>query len=506
MMRWETRSGSVHLSAMSADAALLAARYNELIVAHRAGRAGTAMALARDLLGVAPNHLPTLKVFAQLARQAGDSAAALDALKRALEASPDDATLYAEVAGVMVELGAPDAALDAFNVAVEKDPHAHGARANRANLLARMHRLDDAIAEYAQLERMAPDHIATIANHATILEVAGRASEAARAVARALELAPGDVAIQTLAARMERGVGQGSKALGRMRRVVDESNEPSVAMLQELGHCADHADEFAEAARAYRRANRLRRRAARHVASPNQVLAQLRGWETGLRKRCESALAAVETTGPVASRPVVVVGFPYAGTHVTADLLRSDSSIELSVDRSALRDSAARLIASGWQPLDPLPPTERKLLDARPRSATRVEVVTLVERYLPVLYAMSPDARYVRITRSRADVLLGCLTTTFSEPALEALCAAPTELAEAYLVAERVWQCFVEVCRPAVLDVSYEALLEQDSSTLGVLAEFCGLGDLTPGTKVLGYEHRVAVGRGERYAERMGFA
>ena len=429
MMRWETRSGSVHLSAMSADAALLAARYNELILAHRAGRAGTAMALARDLLGVAPNHLPTLKVFAQLARQAGDSAAALDALKRALEASPDDATLYAEAAGVMVELGAPDA----VNVAVEKDPHAHGARASRANLLARMHRLDDA---------------------------------------RALELAPGDVAIQTLAARMERGVGQGSKALGRIRRVVDESNEPSVAMLQELGHCADHADEFAEAARAYRRANRLRRRAVRHVASPNQVLAQLRGWETGLRESSEPALAAVETMGPVASRPVVVVGFPYAGTHITADLLRSGSSIELSVDRSALRD----------------------------------EVVTLVERYLPMLYAMSPDARYVRITRSRADVLLGCLTITFSEPALEALCAAPTELAEAYLVAERVWQCFVEVCRPAVLDVSYEALLEQDSSTLEALSEFCGLGDLTHGTKMLGYEHRVAVGRGEHYAERMGFA
>ena len=429
MMRWETRSGSVHLSAMSADAALLAARYNELILAHRAGRAGTAMALARDLLGVAPNHLPTLKVFAQLARQAGDSVAALDALKRALEASPDDATLYAEAAGVMVELGAPDA----VNVAVEKDPHAHGARASRANLLARMHRLDDA---------------------------------------RALELAPGDVAIQTLAARMERGVGQGSKALGRIRRVVDESNEPSVAMLQELGHCADHADEFAEAARAYRRANRLRRRAVRHVASPNQVLAQLRGWETGLRESSEPALAAVETMGPVASRPVVVVGFPYAGTHITADLLRSGSSIELSVDRSALRD----------------------------------EVVTLVERYLPMLYAMSPDARYVRITRSRADVLLGCLTITFSEPALEALCAAPTELAEAYLVAERVWQCFVEVCRPAVLDVSYEALLEQDSSTLEALSEFCGLGDLTHGTKMLGYEHRVAVGRGEHYAERMGFA
>ncbi len=463
MMRWETRSGSVHLSAMSADAALLAARYNELIVAHRAGRAGTAMALARDLLGVAPNHLPTLKVFAQLARQAGDSAAALDALKRALEASPDDATLYAEAAGVMVELGAPDA----VNVAVEKDPHAHGARANRANLLARMHRLDDA---------------------------------------RALELAPGDVAIQTLPARMERGVGLGSKALGRIRRVVDESNEPSVAMPQELGHCADHADEFAEAARAYRRANRLRRRAVRHVASPNQVLAQLRGWETGLRESSEPALAAVETTGPVASRPVVVVGFPYAGTHITADLLRSGSSIELSVDRSALRDSAARLIASGWQPLDPLPPMERKLLDARPRSATRGEVVTLVERYLPMLYAMSPDARYVRITRSRADVLLGCLTTPFSEPALEALCAAPTELAEAYLVAERVWQCFVEVCRPAVLDVSYEALLEQGSSTLEALSEFCGLGDLTHGTKMLGYEHRVAVGRGEHYAERMGFA
>ena len=429
MMRWETRSGSVHLSAMSADAALLAARYNELIVAHRAGRAGTAMALARDLLGVAPNHLPTLKVFAQLARQTGDSVAALDALKRALEASPDDATFYAEAAGVMVELGAPDA----VNVAVEKDPHAHGARASRANLLARMHRLDDA---------------------------------------RALELAPGDVAIQTLAARMERGVGQGSKALGRIRRVVDESNEPSVAMPQELGHCADHADEFAEAARAYRRANRLRRRAVRHVASPNQVLAQLRGWETGLRESSEPALAAVETMGPVASRPVVVVGFPYAGTHITADLLRSGSSIELSVDRSALRD----------------------------------EVVTLVERYLPMLYAMSPDARYVRITRSRADVLLGCLTITFSEPALEALCAAPTELAEAYLVAERVWQCFVEVCRPAVLYVSYEALLEQDSSTLEALSEFCGLGDLTHGTKMLGYEHRVAVGRGEHYAERMGFA
>ena len=202
------------------------------------------------------------------------------------------------------------------------------------------------------------------------------------------------------------------------------------------------------------------------------MLAQLRGWETGLRESSEPALAAVETMGPVASRPVVVVGFPYAGTHITADLLRSGSSIELSVDRSALRD----------------------------------EVVTLVERYLPMLYAMSPDARYVRITRSRADVLLGCLTITFSEPALEALCAAPTELAEAYLVAERVWQCFVEVCRPAVLDVSYEALLEQDSSTLEALSEFCGLGDLTHGTKMLGYEHRVAVGRGEHYAERMGFA
>ena len=129
-----------------------------------------------------------------------------------------------------------------------------------------------------------------------------------------------------------------------------------------------------------------------------------------------------------------------------------------------------------------------------------------MERYLRVLYAMSPDVRYVRITRSRADVLIGCLTTTFFEPALEALCSAPTELAEASLIAERVWQCFVEVCRPAALDVSYEALLEQDSSNLEALSEFCGLGDLTPGSKVLGYEHRVAVGRGESYAERMGFA
>ena len=94
---------------------------------------------------------------------------------------------------------------------------------------------DAALAEYAQLEHLAPDHIATIANHATILEVAGRAREAACAVARAartrawLRCHPDSRSADGARCRAR------VQSTRRMRRVVDESSEPSVAMCRNFG-------------------------------------------------------------------------------------------------------------------------------------------------------------------------------------------------------------------------------------------------------------------------------
>ena len=139
--------------------------------------------------------------------------------------------------------------------------------------------------------------------------------------------------------------------------------------------------------------------------------------------------------------------------------------------------------------------------------------------WLPLIYRMFPNAKWILALRHPCDVLFSCYQQAFRAKVLAAACSNLDRLAKGYVEAMHHWLHHVSVFNPDVMISRYEDLVADTPGQLTKIAQFLQLDDAasmmrfderarekgfiaTPSyTQVIEPVNRKAVGKWERYRD-----
>lgn len=235
-----------------------------------------------------------------------------------------------------------------------------------------------------------------------------------------------------------------------------------------------------------------------------------------------------------AQSPVFVVGFPRSGTTLLEQMLDAHPRLQ-SMDERPFFHLLARQLenSTGFQvPRDLGRLNQRDCDELRKgylihacgkvsrRWDTRlVDKNPMNMQWLPMIYRLFPDAKFILALRHPCDVLLSCYMQNFMATTLGAVCADLKTLATAYVEVMRHWLHHVDVFNLPVFISRYEELVTDPVLQTRKIADHLQLGDAeamlgfnrrarekefiaTPSyTQVIEPLNTKAIGRWRRYAE-----
>jgi tetratricopeptide (TPR) repeat protein len=437
------------------------ARYRLALIATQRGKPERAIALCEQVLANEPNRPEVLVHLAQNRLATGDTEAARAATKRA-EALP---RLSVPVLGTLAQLnarfGQGERALALYERAVREAPEEASLRFNYALALRNNGKLLEAERELEACLARKPDH--------------------AKAHWMLSELFPGPPSPQRIAA-LEAQLA----ALPPGHR-----DDPYYAYALFRGY-----DLLGKPAQAWPKLARGLQ--ARRARQPYDA--------AGERARVDALLAdpqagqapAVAAEGD--PLPIFVFGVPRSGVGLLGSLLARHSAVAEPATHSHFANLLMRPSADG-QPPSPAEMRARYLAQAVPAGNTRP---FLLDRqpmnflHVPAIRRAFPEARLLHVERDPADACFSQLTRLFPEHGMAI--ANPAELADAYRDYRRMMAAWHAHLPGAMLDVSYESLVDKPEMVLRVVCSFLGLKferGLLEGEKL----HRGRVGRWRPYAQ-----
>jgi tetratricopeptide (TPR) repeat protein len=197
--------------------------------------------------------------------------------------------------------------------------------------------------------------------------------------------------------------------------------------------------------------------------------------------------------------PVFVVGFPRSGTTLIEQMLDAHPSLQ-SMDENPFFDSLADTLRRHDERVlddigvlrqfdcDGLRDRYRSLVAER---ISRIEGTQLVDKnplnmlWLPLIYRLFPNAKFILAIRHPCDVILSCYMQTFRSASLAEACSTLERLAHAYVQVMTQWLSDVDLLKPSVMLSRYEDLVADPSRQAGHIASFLGLDDPAP---MLGFD------------------
>jgi Flp pilus assembly protein TadD len=192
--------------------------------------------------------------------------------------------------------------------------------------------------------------------------------------------------------------------------------------------------------------------------------------------------------------PIFIVGFPRSGTTLLEQMLDAHPSLQ-SMDENPffnrLADKLRRHDPRTLSNLDLL--QQRDCDELRKRylvmvsqtikrrwSAQLVDKNPLNMMWLPLIYRLFPEAKFILALRHPCDVMLSCYMQNFRSSIMGAACSNLERLAAAYVQAMECWLEDVQIFRPNVLVSRYEELVADFPGQTSRIAEFLGLEDGAP--------------------------
>ena len=197
--------------------------------------------------------------------------------------------------------------------------------------------------------------------------------------------------------------------------------------------------------------------------------------------------------------PIFVVGFPRSGTTLLEQVLDAHPGLQ-SMDENPFFNRLAGFLGNhDRRILDDL--SVLRQLDAdqlrkryhamvseriqRDGHTRLVDKNPLNMHWLPIMYRLFPEAKFVLAVRHPCDVILSCYMHSFHSSALAAACSNLERLAHAYVETMQRWLEEVDILRPSVLVSRYEDLVDDFPQQVSRIADFLALDDATP---MLGFD------------------
>jgi Flp pilus assembly protein TadD len=192
--------------------------------------------------------------------------------------------------------------------------------------------------------------------------------------------------------------------------------------------------------------------------------------------------------------PVFIVGFPRSGTTLLEQMLDAHPSLQ-SMDENPFFNRLAEKLRRH----DPRIMSNLDLLQQRDCDELRKQYLIMVSEkvnrrwsaqlvdknplnmmWMPMIYRLFPDARFILALRHPCDVMLSCYMQNFRSSIVGAACSSLERMAHAYVQAMETWLEDERIFQPSVLVSRYEDLVADSTQQTSCIAQFLDLEDATP--------------------------
>lgn len=416
---------------------------------------------------------------------AGRFPEALRDLRGLLKLDPKHPALLYDVARAEVVLGQVREARAHVDLALRASPRNADTHAMRAQICLLQGDLDEALASSDRALAIRPRHQYALAQKGEILHAAGRAQEGYDLLAPIVAAGERDPNIAGVFAKCCRSIGEVDRGCDAIRAALDAQQAmPPARRAQlrfQLGQLLDAGGRYDEAWEVFVEANDYRSLPFDPAADAAMVDGIISAWST-------DALAALPRARTETAIPVFIIGMPRSGTSLVEQILAAHPAVHGGGELTLIHDLVAktqrppanlpghltdvgtltrpaveRMSRSYLRDIRRLGPKAQRITDKMPHNFLNLGLITL----------MFPQARIIHCTRDPMDTLLSCyfqsfVGTLYFTNDLEHLGAV-------YRGYQRLMAHWKEVLDAAILDVPYEALVEDQEGWTRRLLDFLGL-------------------------------
>lgn len=450
------------------------------------GRAVEAAQLLRRLVRLQPRFAPAHLNLGLALAACGNFDEAVDSLR---SAAALDAALAAEAWTHVGRCERRRGALDASAAAYREALAAGTPTAARWNALGAVQfaagDIDEAARSFEQALAIDADSADALDNLGLVWAARGDRTRAASNFERALACQPAHGAAWRDLAALEHEPAAARALAERLEAALaalPDTAPARVPMGFALGRLADLLGDYEQAFAAFAAANAMRR-----ANTPYDGAAQARFIDSLMQVFDDAFFASQTEPASDSERPLFIVGLPRSGTSLVEQILASHPQIHGAGELTFFPERVARLpamlgskrpfpqcVTSDCAALAPLAADYLALLEARGGNARRVtDKMPYNFLYLGLIAALFPRARVIHCRR---DAMATCFSLFIHDLAgSHPYAYALEDLAGAYAGYERLMAHWRHCLPLAMLEIDYEALVDDPDAGARALVEFSGL-------------------------------
>jgi tetratricopeptide (TPR) repeat protein len=397
--------------------------------------------------------------------------AAVSSYRRATQIRPDYALAYNNMGSAQLDTGQPESAAASFRAALRIKPRYAAAHCNLVIALRLLGRVQEAHTECRAALEACPNSAMLLAVLAELRANQGQFQEAEDLLKRAQALEPELPDAWIGVPRLRRMTRDDVPWLAGAQRLASQSLAPrkQAAVQFAMGKYFDDVEQFERAFAHYREGNEL----SKGYTPRYDPTTQSAFTDQAIRFFDHHWLSRARHDEQLSQRPVFIVGMPRSGTTLAEQILASHPGVCGAGELSFWFRIAAAY--TGTDVLETAARDYLQLLQTQSVDALRVvDKLPINFMYLGLIHAAFPRSRIIHMTRNPVDT---CLSIYFQS--LSAAHAYANDLpATAHFYGEYVrlmrhWRRTLPL--DAMLDVSYEELVEDPEDKGRAMVEFIGL-------------------------------
>jgi tetratricopeptide (TPR) repeat protein len=449
----------------------------------RLGRVQEAAAAFETALSLRPDFGRAWEILGIVNGQLGRSTEALGCFERLCALSPRSASAYNYRGMALVELYRFEEAVASFREALRLDPKFAPSLVAMADPLSTLGRHEEALAAYEDALKIAPQNAQAELGRGDILQILGRIDEAVAAYRRVIALAPRWPAAYRHLFQVSPVANEDDPALKSLEALLAHEAELPEADGTELHLALSKAyRQLARPGPAFAHLAEGNRRKRRNIVYDEAAeLSKLYATAKVLTPEIMQALAGL---GDSSERPVFVLGMPRSGTSLVEQIIASHANVFGVGECGLFRRLAEQRFAPGLKNLgDGLSGESLRQLgtdyvasieEMAPPAIRIVDKTLSNASYAGLIHLALPNARIVHVVRDPMDTCFSCYSQLFMGMVPYAYDLG--ELGRFYKAHADMMAYWRRVL-PAetMLEIRYEALVENFEAEVRGLIAFCGL-------------------------------
>lgn len=461
------------------------------LVLSNLGRSDEALTAAERAVRARPDSAVMHNNYGVALKEAGRYEEAVRELHRAMSLDPRYVSAHNNLGDTLNTMGRSGEAIEHLHRAIELDDRCFEAHNNLGLALNNLERQGEAVAYLRRSLEINPAYLPAHINLGNALVGTGDVEAGTAHFLRARELKPDFVeAFYSLASTSKYAFDEAD--IDRMRSLQESGNLSveqrtliNFALAQALEKCGDYDEAFERAAEAnelknvYYRQRGLAFDPARHRRLVDGIIATCD----------EDFFQGRAGWGDPSDLPVFIVGMPRSGTSLVEQILATHGRVhgagELNDIEAAARNLPSALGAGSPYPAglagvgneDAAAFAEKHLDRLRERGGDAARVIdkmTVNFLHLGLVAMLFPGARIIHTRREPRDICVSCFFHNFAQAGLS-FAFDLEHIGIFYAQYERIMAYWRNVLPLQVMDVRYEALVDDQEGVSRNMVDFLGL-------------------------------